>query len=90
MDAAIIQAAHDTLVALFSSQAAKFNSLLASDLSAIPAGKGNAKAKGIALGHTTANSILGLRSNDGSQSPIRSRHRFHTKLGARHVAARSH
>src|SRR5882672_11202392 len=32
MDAAIVQAAHDALVALYPSQAAKFNSLLASDL----------------------------------------------------------
>src|SRR5216684_2259196 len=31
MDAAIVQAAHDALVALYPSQAAKFNSLLASD-----------------------------------------------------------
>src|SRR6266705_1845607 len=35
MDAAVSQAAHDTLVALFPSQAASFNSLLANDLAQI-------------------------------------------------------
>lgn len=69
MDAAIVQAAHDTLVALYSSQAPKFDSLLAADLNSIPNGNGNAKAKGIELGQTAANAILGMRANDGSQVP---------------------
>ena len=69
MDAAIVQAAHDTLAALFPSQASKFDSLLAADLNTIPPGRGDTKAKGIALGHTAANAILELRANDGSQIP---------------------
>src|SRR5262249_18728247 len=39
MDAAIAQAAHDTLAALFSDQKAAFDQALASDLAAIPAGQ---------------------------------------------------
>jgi hypothetical protein len=69
MEAAIVQAAHDTLAALFPSQASKFDSLLADDLSSMPPGQGNTKAKGIALGHTAADAILGLRANNGSQIP---------------------
>lgn len=36
MDAAIAQAAHESLVALYPSQAASFDSLLAEDLRALP------------------------------------------------------
>src|SRR2546425_585052 len=69
MDCAIVQAAHDTLSALFPSQASKFDTLLNTDLSSIPPGQGNTKAKGIALGRIAANAILSLRANDGSQIP---------------------
>jgi hypothetical protein len=69
MDSAIVQSAHDTLVALFPSQTPYFDSDLATDLSAIPPGQGNAKSKGIALGQSVAAAILSLRSNDGSQIP---------------------
>jgi hypothetical protein len=69
MDAAILQAAHDTLVALFPSQASHFDALLTADLSEIPPGPGNAKAKGISLGKHAAAAILALRANDGSQVP---------------------
>ncbi len=69
MDSAIVIAAHDTLAALFPSQSSKFETLMNIDLSAMPVGQGNAKAKGIALGHTAANAILALRANDGSQIP---------------------
>lgn len=65
MDAAIAQAAHDTLVALFPSQQASCDAQLAEDLSQIP--EGQAKAKGIALGQRAAAAILALRANDGSQ-----------------------
>jgi hypothetical protein len=67
MNAAIVQSAHDTLVALFPSQAPIFDSDLAADLSSIPPGQGNAKSKGIALGQSAAAAILSLRSNDGSE-----------------------
>ncbi|MGH7949779.1 MAG: vanadium-dependent haloperoxidase, partial [Candidatus Binataceae bacterium] len=69
MDAAIVQAAHDTLVALFPSQSSKFDSLLADDLSQIPPGNGNTKAKGVSLGKSAAAAILSLRTNDGSEIP---------------------
>jgi hypothetical protein len=65
MDAAIAQAAHDTLVALFPSQTASCDAQLVEDLSQIPDGR--AKAKGIALGQRAAITILALRADDGSQ-----------------------
>lgn len=65
MAAAIAQAAHDTLVALYPSQAANFDAWLADDLSQIPDGR--AKAKGINLGQRAAAAILALRADDGSQ-----------------------
>ena len=65
VEAAIAQAAHDTLAALFPSQAAAFAALLAADLAKIP--NSRAKTKGIEVGHSAALAILALRSNDGSQ-----------------------
>ncbi len=67
MDAAIAQAAHDTLVALFPSQKAGFDGWLAEDLGNIP--NGSPKAHGIALGKRAAKAILELRNADGSQVP---------------------
>lgn len=63
--AAISQAAHDTLAALFPSQAPSFQAELGDDLSAIP--NNAAKTKGIDLGKRAAAAILTLRANDGSQ-----------------------
>ena len=65
LQAAIAQAAHDTLAALFPSQAAVFAAHLAADLAKIP--NGRAKTKGMEIGHSAALAILTLRSNDGSQ-----------------------
>jgi hypothetical protein len=65
IDSAIAQAAHDTLVAVFPSQAASFDQELAEDLSEIPSGQD--KANGIALGSRAAAAILALKRNDGSQ-----------------------
>ena len=67
MDAAIAQAAHDTLVALFPSQKASCDAQLADDLSQIP--DGHAKTRGIQIGQQSAAGILDLRANDGSQHP---------------------
>jgi len=67
MDAAIMQSAHDTLVAMFPSQKSYFDSDLAADLSTLPPGEG--MSKGISLGQRVAAAILGLRANDGSQIP---------------------
>ena len=65
MDAAIAQAAHDTLVALFPSQRASFDALLAADLARIknPA----QKSGGIVLGQSAAAAILRMRVGDGSE-----------------------
>ena len=65
MDAAIAQAAHDTLIALFPSQTASCDEQLAEDLSQIR--DGHAKAKGIELGQRAAAAILAFRADDGSQ-----------------------
>ena len=65
IDAAIATAAHDTLVALFPSQANSFDDLLAEDLDGIRPSK--AKEAGVALGRQAAAAILALRANDGSQ-----------------------
>src|SRR5256714_6552509 len=65
LDAAIAQAAHDTLVVLYPSQAPAFDSLLADDLAKIS--NKNERANGVSLGQRAASAILALRTNDGSQ-----------------------
>src|SRR5213078_4370900 len=67
LDAAVAQAAHDTLVALFPSQTATFDSFLATDLAKI--NNKNERANGVSLGQRAAAAILALRTNDGSQIP---------------------
>jgi hypothetical protein len=67
VDAAIAQAARDTLAAMFPSQTSTFDRYLTEDLFAIP--NAEQKANGIALGHRTAAAILAMRLNDGSQHP---------------------
>lgn len=63
-DAAIAQAAHDTLVALYPSQVARLNDWLVADLARLPASR--AKRNGIDLGQRAAAAILALRANDGA------------------------
>jgi hypothetical protein len=65
LKAAISQAAHDALVALFPSQAEAFHRELAADLRRIQ--RGSEKTRGIELGRRAAAAILALRANDGSQ-----------------------
>lgn len=65
MRAAIAQAAHDTLLALYPSQADSFAEELDDDLNNID--DGAAKSRGIKLGKKAAQKILALRANDGSQ-----------------------
>ncbi len=65
--AAIAQAAHDTLAALFPSQTPRFDLLLADELGQVPDGPG--KAEGIYTGRRAAAAILALRQNDGSSRP---------------------
>jgi hypothetical protein len=67
MNAAIAQAAHDTLVAMFPSQTPGFDQLLIDDLNQIPFSQ--SKLDGINLGRRAALSILTLRASDGSQHP---------------------
>lgn len=64
LEAAVAQAAHDTLAALFPSQAARFDGFLSEDLSRIPAGA--AKNVGIGLGQEAAAGVLTLQADDGS------------------------
>src|SRR5438067_2709130 len=65
LDAAISQAAHDTLIALFPSQASIFDGFLSEDLARV-ASKSQ-KADGIDLGRRAAAAILALRVGDGSE-----------------------
>src|SRR5438094_3797375 len=67
VDAAISQAARDTLAAQFPSQTPTFNAYLAQDLAAVR--NAQQKANGIDLGQRTAAAILAMRLNDGSQIP---------------------
>jgi hypothetical protein len=64
IDAAVAQAAHDTLAALYPSQAASFDALLSEDLNRLRDGR--AKNNGITLGQVAAAAILALRAGDGS------------------------
>jgi hypothetical protein len=63
----VAQAAHDTLVALFPSQATTFDAELTEDLEAVR--NRHEKANGIVLGKRVAATLLDLRSADGSQHP---------------------
>jgi len=63
--AAVAQAAHDTLVALFPSQRASFDEHLDGDLAGIP--DRVPRTRGIALGQEAAAAILARRAADGSQ-----------------------
>ena len=64
MDAAIAVAAHDTLVALFPSQKAQCDKVLADDLALIP--NSPAKVAGVLLGRGVAIASLLRARNDGS------------------------
>jgi hypothetical protein len=63
--AAIAQAAHDTLIAMFPAQTRRTDLALAVSLAVIPGG--TAKTNGIAVGKQAAAAILALRAADGSQ-----------------------
>lgn len=64
IEAAVSQAAHDALAALFPSQATSFAPSLAADLARIK--NKNARLNGIELGKRVATTVLALRSTDGS------------------------
>jgi hypothetical protein len=63
VEAAIAQAAHDTLAALFPSQAAEVGAELESDLASLP---DSGKAAGRGAGSRAASAILAARARDGS------------------------
>lgn len=67
LDAAVAQAAHDTLVALFASQAPTFHALLAEDLDRVR--DRTARLRGVALGRRAAAAILARVADDGSRHP---------------------
>jgi hypothetical protein len=64
MNAAIAQAARDTLAALFPSQQATFDQQLAAELAQMP--NNRPTSDGIGLGHRAAAAILARRAGDGS------------------------
>lgn len=66
VDAAIAQAAGDTLIALYPSQAEDIEAVQQTDLNTIP--DGPAKNAGIIIGRRAAELILASRSNDSSQN----------------------
>jgi membrane-associated phospholipid phosphatase len=67
LEAAAAQAAHDTLTALFPSQAGTFDSALATDLVGIPPGRAR---QGTEVGSAVARQILDWRSTDGSSATV--------------------
>jgi hypothetical protein len=67
MNAAIAVAAHDTLVALYPSQAATFDARLAEELAQVR--NAISKVRGMAVGRQAAAAILALRAKDGSEHP---------------------
>ena len=66
--AAAAQAAHDVLVAVNPSQAAAYDTALASSLAQV--GNGAAKTNGVATGAAYASAMLAARSNDGSTAVV--------------------
>jgi len=67
MEAAVAQAAHDTLLALYPSQSASLDALLSEDLARLRLVRPAVKAAGIELGRQAAAAILAQRADDGSQ-----------------------
>src|SRR5262249_32553683 len=66
-EAAAAQAAHDTLAALFPSQASTFDAALAADLVGIAPGRAR---QGTEVGRDVAGQILTWRSTDGSGAVV--------------------
>jgi hypothetical protein len=66
-DAAVAQAAHDTMVALYPHQQAFIDQALAQTLSRLP--NDTRTARGLAVGRYVAQQILQSRANDGSDVP---------------------
>lgn len=80
LDAAVAEAAHATLVALYPAQKSVFHAAMRSHLAEMPGGRG--KALGMGVGRMAARFLLQARSEDGSDqampytpSPLPGRHR---------------
>ena len=67
-EAAAAQAAHDVMVHLFPTQAIALDSALSASLAGLPNSPG--KQAGVTLGAAAAQSIIGLRSADGSATTV--------------------
>jgi hypothetical protein len=82
-DAAVVEAAHRTLVHYFPSPrpatAPDLDALYIQALAAIP--DGQAKSDGIAVGAAAANQVIALRANDGRLTPIATSSPFAPALG---------
>ena len=68
VEAAIAQAAHDTLVALYPKQAARFHAELTSSLAQVP--DGTAEKQGMKVGRQVAHAVLKARLHDGSELDV--------------------
>jgi hypothetical protein len=66
-EAAVAQAAHDTLAALYPTRVALFDAELAADLAGIDPDRA---AQGVAVGREVARQILALRADDGAAANI--------------------
>ncbi|HEX5269631.1 MAG TPA: phosphatase PAP2 family protein [Gemmataceae bacterium] len=66
--AAVAQAAHDTLAALFPDYLPTLNATLAADLAAVASPV--ARTEGALVGHVVAGAILAVRSHDGADVPM--------------------
>src|SRR5439155_16951159 len=67
LDAAVAQAAHDTLVSLFSAQTQTFDDALSDELQGVESRK--QRDRGAELGHRVAAAILAMRDHDGAEVP---------------------
>jgi hypothetical protein len=79
VDAAVVQAAYETLVAYLPGKASVLDALYAQSLATIA--EGDAKIAGIGVGHAAASLIIARRTNDGRQ-PLAASSTFPTKTPA--------
>src|SRR4051794_22795159 len=77
VDAAVVEAAYDTLLASFPNASGSLGTAFATSLAAIPAGQ--ARTDGLAVGHAAALQILAMRAGDGRLTPIATTSAFPTK-----------
>ena len=77
VNAAVIEAAYETLLSSFPGASASLGASYATWIGGIPAGP--ARTDGIAVGHATAQQILTMRTGDGRLTPIGTTSAFPTK-----------